>query len=70
MFVIKSLNNIHLKIINQNEDKQTINFIEAQYYIGLIESQNFNSDLEINYQNFIQDYNKKDDLLDLYYVIL
>jgi hypothetical protein len=52
-------NNIYNpKISNQNE---------GQYYVDLIESNQLSSDLEINYQNFILDYNTKDDLLDINY---
>jgi hypothetical protein len=52
-------NNIYIpKISNQNE---------GQYYVDLIESNQLNSDFEINYQNFILDYNTKDDLLDINY---
>ena len=52
-------NNIYIpKISNQNE---------GQYYVDLIESNQLSSDLEINYQNFILDYNTKDDLLDINY---
>jgi hypothetical protein len=52
-------NNIYIpKISNQNE---------GQYYVDLIESNQLNSEFEINYQNFILDYNTKDDLLDINY---
>ena len=52
-------NNIYNpKISNQNE---------GQYYVDLIESNQLSSDLEINYQNFILDYNTKDDILDINY---
>jgi hypothetical protein len=52
-------NNIYIpKISNQNE---------GQYYVDLIESNQLNSDFENNYQNFILDYNTKDDLLDINY---
>jgi hypothetical protein len=52
-------NNIYIpKISNQNE---------GQYYVDLIESNQLNSEFENNYQNFILDYNTKDDLLDINY---